>query len=312
MLDTKAPNPKPITAIPLRKERPTYSLITIQKLRDVLIDDIGFKYLESPFDDTLAMKYIIDMCDHLNWCPTHYDTMYQSIYPYIVAHQIFTKEVCDLVAYRFAGAYLQLHAGEVLPIPGSKVLDKWLAVEVISAQLSRRRGKTQLMMIKFNVTAGAIAGTKFSQEMPLSSLSKVFKESLKYPKYEALTVHDLFGTQFLAYLTLGQDDQTQFTKIATNSAQDVFNRNIRNARREDCINNLEFTCDNCPVGQDRCTRATHLLTYTAGECKNTRGEPHQGYIDLERKDGYCTRCAGLQAIGQLYKTGETTTRDGKQ
>ena len=107
--------------------------------------------------------------------------------------------------------------------------------------------------------------------------------------------------QLMGYLTQTENNDLQFTNIATNSSQDEFNRKLRASRKLDCQHNLQFECNDCPVGSDRCNRATHLLTYEAGVCKNSIIDKHEWYIDPERKDGYCAHCAKLQATGNLYK-----------
>jgi len=274
--------------VPMRDGLPNYPLGRIARLRREFEDKVHFQRLQDTLADKEWDAYIADIVEFFGFNERQQAVLTSSLMDHY--GEVLSDRLEQKLQARIVGGCLDIMAGTVLQPESEEVLNLWVPCEVVDFRYTKRLEKLQLFSVRLYALAGVTAGRVYDLELAVSFFHRI-KYDLGWPQFKKADPKEFFGCRFLGLYEETKRGNTM-THFKLQPSMKAHNQKLRSDRSKDCPIGKHWECDECYIGLDKCDRACHLRTYTAGDCRYG----HRGYMDpMSKSKDICIGCQERQA-----------------
>lgn len=201
------------------------------------------------------------------------------------------------LAWRLAGNIRTLKTGVPVAPWTVQRADEWVPLQILKVVKTRNSKDKIGYSVTSRVMAGSPAPLKTESFWGIKAMKFVaFKLGFSKPwlSYPFRHSSDLVGLRFFGLIEAARSrTQPEFHEIECPASTITWNRTmvlkLRLRVGQKCPNNYQHRCQQCAIGYDRCSAATHPKTFTIGYCAGCAKSDVP--FDPDDHSPHCVNCA---------------------
>ena len=270
---------------------PVVSISRIITLRDKIVETCDF------LGDMLTLDLLQDWCQQLSQLlGASSAVVFQSCRTML--DKTLTYEALRQVAWRLAANQQRLLTGETVPPWQRQIRAEWVTLQFMEGS-TKTHGSNDRKQFgwdwKLVMLTGAPAGqqqTYWLSTKQCASIGQIVGFTRSYGKRPWQHTTQLSGLRVACWVTapVRQDQNLKLQSFDCPASLRKHNLDLLNFRfrlSDPCPNNWTHPCHQCHIGYDKCSAATHAVTYVQRNC--VLCETHKAWFDPNKPDK-CLAC----------------------